>query len=444
MTFEINETHDINLKSWIESANAPDTDFPIQNLPFCYFDRSKSDGNGRLGVLIGDKVLDLVRCREDGLFEIEELSNIYWSLSTGASVSNLFIQNKAELSAFRRQLIEILREEVDEKTRLAVGKNLIDSKTVHFDLPIYNVPNYTDFYCSIFHATNVGAMFRPDNPLLPNYKYIPIGYHGRASSIVISGTDVKRPKGQNRSDAEKPPVFIPCKNLDYEMEVGFFVGKGNQLGESIPIERAEEHIFGLCLVNDWSARDMQAWEYQPLGPFLAKNFATSLSPFVVTMEALAPFRVPAFERDAEDPPPLDYLNGETNQKFGGIDLKLEVYIQTAKMREENIAPFLLSRSNMKDLYWTIGQMLTHHASNGCNLQTGDLMATGTVSGREKTERGCLLELTWRGTEPLELPNGEQRRFLEDGDEIIMKGFCEREGFRRIGFGECRGEILPAD
>jgi fumarylacetoacetase len=444
MTYEINETHDLNLKSWIESANAPDTDFPIQNLPFCYFDRSPSDGNGRIGVLIGDYVLDLVRCREDGLFEIEELSDIYWSLAVGGAVSNLFTRDKVALSVFRRRLVEILREDIDKNTRLIVERNLSETKTVNFDLPVYDVPNYTDFYCSIFHATNVGAMFRPDNPLLPNYKYIPIGYHGRASSIVVSGTDVKRPKGQNRADADAPPVFIPVKNLDYEMEVGFFVGKGNTLGESIPIENAEEHIFGLCLVNDWSARDIQAWEYQPLGPFLAKNFATTVSPFVVTMEALAPFRVPAFEREEGDPQPLDYLNGEQNKKFGGFDIKLEVYIQTPKMRDENEAPFMLSRSNMKDLYWTIGQMLTHHASNGCNLQTGDLMATGTVSGREKHERGCLLELTWRGKEPIKLPNGEQRRFLEDGDEIIMRGFCEREGFRRIGFGECRGRILPAE
>jgi fumarylacetoacetase len=444
MTYEINETHDLNLKSWIESANAPDTDFPIQNLPFCYFDRSPSDGNGRIGVLIGDYVLDLVRCREDGLFEIEELSDIYWSLAVGGAVSNLFTRDKVALSVFRRRLVEILREDIDKNTRLIVERNLSETKTVNFDLPVYDVPNYTDFYCSIFHATNVGAMFRPDNPLLPNYKYIPIGYHGRASSIVVSGTDVKRPKGQNRADADAPPVFIPAKNLDYEMEVGFFVGKGNTLGESIPIENAEEHIFGLCLVNDWSARDIQAWEYQPLGPFLAKNFATTVSPFVVTMEALAPFRVPAFEREEGDPQPLDYLNGEQNKKFGGFDIKLEVYIQTPKMRDENEAPFMLSRSNMKDLYWTIGQMLTHHASNGCNLQTGDLMATGTVSGREKHERGCLLELTWRGKEPIKLPNGEQRRFLEDGDEIIMRGFCEREGFRRIGFGECRGRILPAE
>lgn len=444
MTYEINETHDPNLKSWIESANQPDTDFPIQNLPFCYFDRSSSDGNGRIGILIGDYVLDLVRCREDGLFEIEELSGIYWSLAVGGAVSNLFNRDKEALSAFRRRLVEILREDTDENTRLIVERNLSETKTINFDLPVYNIPNYTDFYCSIFHATNVGAMFRPDNPLLPNYKYIPIGYHGRASSIVVSGTDVKRPQGQNRTDQDAPPVFAPCKNLDYEMEVGFFVGKGNNLGQSIPIESAEDHIFGLCLVNDWSARDIQAWEYQPLGPFLAKSFATTVSPFVVTMEALAPFRVPAFERDADDPQPLDYLNGETNQKFGGFDIKLEVYIQTEKMRGENVAPALLSRSNMKDLYWTIGQMLAHHASNGCNLQTGDLMATGTVSGKEKSARGCLLELTWRGKEPIELPNGETRRFLEDGDEIIMKGFCEREGFRKIGFGECRGRIVPAE
>jgi fumarylacetoacetase len=296
----------------------------------------------------------------------------------------------------------------------------------------------------MFHATNVGTMFRPDNPLLPNYKFVPIGYHGRASSIVISGTEITRPKGQNRSDSEQPPIFAPCKNLDYEMEVGFFVGQGNQLGEPISIDEAEKHIFGLCLVNDWSARDIQAWEYQPLGPFLAKNFATSVSPFVVTMEALAPFRAPAFARDENDPKPLDYLHSEANEKSGGFDITLEVYLQTEKMRDAQQEPFLLSRSNTKDLYWTIAQMLTHHASNGCNLQTGDLMATGTVSGNSKDARGCLLELTWRGTEPIQLPNGETRRFLEDGDEVIMRGFCEREGFRRIGFGECRGVIVPVD
>ena len=430
--YEINETHAPDLKSWIESANAPDTDFPIQNLPFCVFSENKSD-EFKLGVAIGDYILDLDWLRED------VLEGDYW-ISFDGKISDI---RQDRLSRLRYELTTLLSDKYPKEKRSYVEDALILRSEVSF-VPPFQIGDYTDFYCSIFHATNVGAMFRPDNPLLPNYKYIPIGYHGRASSIVISGTDVKRPNGQNRSDAEKPPVFMPAKNLDYEMEVGFFVGKGNNLGDTIPIESAEEHIFGLCLVNDWSARDIQAWEYQPLGPFLAKNFATTISPFVVTMEALAPFRVSAFEREEGDPQPLDYLNGEANQKSGGFDIKLEVYIQTPKMLEAGEEPFLLSRSNMKDLYWTIGQMLAHHASNGCNLQTGDLMATGTVSGREKTERGCLLELTWRGTQPIELPNGETRRFLEDGDEIIMHGFCEREGFRRIGFGTCRGRILPAD
>lgn len=446
MTYEINETHDPNLKSWIESANAPDTDFPIQNLPFCVFQHPgtgepKPYLHGNFGVVIGDKVLDIFQGFELGLFE--ELSEKF-TFRDYSEINDFVDESGLDgFSILRKSLSYAFSEKADERIKKIVEPLLYPLTEATFFQP-FQIGDYTDFYCSIFHATNVGAMFRPDNPLLPNYKYIPIGYHGRASSIVISGTDIKRPKGQNRADAEQPPVFIPCKNLDYEMEVGFFVGRGNELGESIPIERAEEHIFGLCLVNDWSARDIQSWEYQPLGPFLAKNFATTVSPFVVTMEALAPFRVPAFERDAGDPQPLDYLNGETNRQSGGFDINLEVYIQTEKMRAENIEPFLLSRSNMKDLYWTIGQMLTHHASNGCNLQTGDLMATGTVSGKEKSERGCLLELTWRGKEPIELPSGETRRFLEDGDEIIMKGFCEREGFRRIGFGECRGRILPAE
>jgi fumarylacetoacetase len=349
-----------------------------------------------------------------------------------------------EMPDFRKRCVEILSATFDSTKRKVAEECLVPLVDAEYFTAFENIRDYTDFYCSIYHATNVGSMFRPDNPLLPNYKYVPIGYHGRASSIVISGTDIKRPHGQNRSDAEAPPVFIPCKNLDYEMEVGFFVGQGNELGTSIPIGEAEKHIFGLCLVNDWSARDIQAWEYQPLGPFLAKNFATTISPFVVTMEALAPFRTKAFERDPDDSKPLDYLANEQNEKLGGIDVNLEVYIETQKMRDENIAPHMLSRSNMKDLYWTIGQMLTHHSSNGCNLQTGDLIATGTISGKEKSERGSMLELSWRGTEPIELPSGETRRFLEDGDEVIMKGYCEREGFRRIGFGECRGRIVPAD
>jgi fumarylacetoacetase len=442
MIYEINETHDPNLKSWIESANAPGTDFPIQNLPFCVFTRSCSYENVRIGVAVGDFVLDVHACYESCLFDDESFT-IAVSADNYCLDHSVMRKNVNLQAAFRRRLVEILSDVADADTRKKVERNLIPTEEVEFHLPAH-IGDYTDFYCSIFHATNVGSMFRPDNPLLENYKWLPVGYHGRASSIVVSGTEITRPKGQNRSDANAPPQFIPAKNLDYEMEVGFFVGKPNELGEPISIKTAEEHIFGLCLVNDWSARDVQSWEYQPLGPFLAKNFATSISPFVITMEALAPFRTNAFERDANDPQPLEYLSDEANRKSGGFDINLEVYLQTEKMRDENAEPFLLSRSNTKDLYWTIAQMLTHHASNGCNLQTGDLMATGTVSGESKEERGCLLELTWRGTEPIELPNGETRRFLEDGDEIIMKGFCEREGFKRIGFGECRGRILPAE
>ncbi|CAN5334059.1 fumarylacetoacetase [soil metagenome] len=442
MTYEINETHDQNLKSWIESANAPDTDFPIQNLPFCVFTRSCTYENVRIGIGIGDYVLDVYACYECCLFDDDSFT-IAVSADNYCLDHSVMKKNANLQKAFRRRLVEILSEDADEETRKNVERNLIPMDEVEFQLPAH-IGDYTDFYCSIYHATNVGKLFRPDNPLMPNYKWIPIGYHGRASSIVVSGEDVVRPKGQNHSNEDAPPVYIPSKALDYEMEVGFFVGKGNELGETIDIKDAEEHIFGLCLVNDWSARDIQGWEYQPLGPFLGKSFATTISPFVVTMEALAPFRIPSFERDADDPKPLDYLASEENEKYGGLDIKLEVYIQTEKMRQENIEPHLLSRSNLKDLYWTIGQMLTHHASNGCNLQTGDLMATGTVSGKEDSERGCLLEMTKRGAEPVELPSGETRKFLEDGDEIIMKGFCEKEGFRRIGFGTCRGTIVSAE
>ena len=440
--YEINETHDPNLRSWVESANDPNTDFPIQNLPWC----SVLDSDSRIGVRIGASILDLGALSETGLLDLDqnELGHYHRFLTYDSQLNLAFEVAPVEMwFRLRREFIRLLAIDASAKTKETIEKCLLPANTIEYAVP-FEIGDYTDFYCSIYHATNVGSMFRPDNPLMPNYKWVPIGYHGRASSIVMSGTDIRRPKGQNRSDAEQPPIFIPAKNLDYEMELGFFVGRGNELGEPIPIGEAEDHIFGVCLVNDWSARDIQAWEYQPLGPFLAKNFATTISPFVVTMEALAPFRTAAFERAEGDPQPLPYLSDERNQKFGGLDINLEVYIQTERMRNENIEPHLLSRSNTKDLYWTIGQMLTHHASNGCNLQTGDLMATGTVSGKSKEERGCLLELTWRGKEPIELPSGEQRRFLEDGDEIIMKGYCEREGFRRIGLGECRGRIIPAD
>jgi fumarylacetoacetase len=351
--------------------------------------------------------------------------------------------------ALRRRLHAILGEDASVSDRQAASCHLVSQADVDMFLPAV-VGDYTDFYASIFHATNVGKLFRPDNPLLPNYKYIPIGYHGRASSLVPTGTPVRRPSGQTRDGDHDPnkvpndaPKFGPTRALDYEVELGFFVGAGNRLGKSIPIREAEEHIFGICLVNDWSARDIQAWEYQPLGPFLGKSFATSLSPWVVTMEALAPFRTPAFTRAEGDPAPLPYLFDPSDQEQGGLNLCLEVSLLSVRMREAGIAPVVLGRSNFRDMYWTMAQMLTHHASNGCNLRAGDLLASGTVSGADKTARGCLLELTSRGKDPVTLPTGEPRKFLEDGDEIILRGCCEREGFRRIGLGSCRGTILPA-
>jgi fumarylacetoacetase len=343
--------------------------------------------------------------------------------------------------ALRRRLHEILREAASDSNRKIVAQHLVGQAEVDMLIPA-EVGDYTDFYASIFHATNVGKLFRADNPLLPNYKYIPIGYHGRASSLVPSGTDVARPSGQTR-DGEAEPRFGPTKALDYELELGFFVSKGNALGHPIPIAAAEEHIFGVCLVNDWSARDIQAWEYQPLGPFLGKSFATSLSPWVVTLEALAPFRTAAFARPEGDPHPLPHLSSQENQKNGGLDLWLEVSVLSTRMRDASMEPAILGRSNFRDMYWTMAQMLTHHASNGCNLRPCDLLASGTVSGPDKSARGCLLELTSRGKEPVTLLTGEQRKFLEDGDEVILSGYCEKDGFRRIGLGSCRGTVLPS-
>jgi len=301
------------------------------------------------------------------------------------------------------------------------------------------IGDYTDFYASIFHATNVGSMLRPDEPLLPNYKYVPIGYHGRASSIVVSGTPIVRPRGQVKPEAGMEPAYQLSRRLDYELEIGAWIGTGNAQGAPIPIDTAESHLFGLCLLNDWSARDVQQWEYQPLGPFLAKSFATSLSPWVITMDALEPFRVAASRRPAGDPEPLPYLTSAADQERGGIDLRLEVSLATDAMRTAGVPPVIVSRSSLRHLYWTLSQLVTHHTSNGCNLRPGDLLGSGTVSGPTRESRGCLLELTWRGTEPIQL-GSETRRFLEDGDEVVFRGWCERPGWRRIGFGECRGIV----
>lgn len=438
MTFKLNATHDPALKSWVVSANLPECDFPIQNLPFGVFRPAGSFDLPRVGVAIGDQVVDVGRLLELGLVgeDAAEAAEACWDPALNA----LMALGPEHASALRAELSRLLV--AGSPTAEAMAPALLPQSDVEMELPA-EIGDYTDFYCSLYHAQNVGAMFRPDNPLMPNYKHLPVGYHGRASSIVASGTPVRRPRGQSKADDAPAPVFGPSRLLDYELEVGFFVGAGNTLGEPIALAQAEGHLFGYCLVNDWSARDLQKWEYQPLGPFLGKSFATSISPWVVTTEALAPFRVPAFERVEGDPQPLPYLDSPANRTHGALDLGLEAWLTTAKMRERGLAPHLLSRSNLRDLYWTPAQMLTHHASNGCNLVPGDLLASGTVSGAAKESRGCLLELTQRGSEPIALPSGEMRRFLEDGDEVILRGFCERPGAVRIGLGECRGMILPA-
>ncbi len=424
-----------NQLSWIESANRPDTDFPIQNLPFGVFCSGPSRA---IGIAIGDCILDLSRAAQAGL--LNSLPPETVQACSAPNLNPLMSLGRAHWLPLRQRFTELLR--AGSEHQAAVEPLLLPMRKAVM-LPPAHIGDYTDFYASIHHATNVGRLFRPGNPLLPNYKYVPVGYHGRASSIVVSGATVHRPSGQSKDPATGAPVFGPSRALDYELEVGFFTGPGNALGQPIPIAEAEQHIFGLCLLNDWSARDIQSWEYQPLGPFLAKSFATSISPWVVTMEALAAYRVPAYPRPDGDPAPLPYLTSPEDQAHGGIDLTLEVHLASRQMRDSGQPPMRLSRGNLRNLYWTLAQLLTHHASNGCNLQPGDLLASGTVSGPSPDERGCLLELTQRGADPIRLPTGEIRKFLEDGDEVILRGYCQREGFPRIGFGECRGDVAHA-
>jgi fumarylacetoacetase len=437
----MNSTHDITLRSWVESANEAEADFPIQNLPYGVFSTpGEKPTSARVGVAIGDSILDVTAAVLAGLLPPSRAAT-----ACESPTLNRFMQlGKAYQSALRSALSELLARDSDAGREAAAVRDSIlvpmDRATVH--LPVA-IGDYTDFYASIHHATNVGRMFRPDSPLLPNYKYVPIGYHGRASSVVVSGAPVKRPEGQVRAPDAPAPTFGASRMLDYESELGVFVGRGNQLGTPIRISDAEDHIFGYCLVNDWSARDIQTWEYQPLGPFLAKNFATTISPWVVTAEAAEPYRIAAAARPAGDPRPLDYLLSEENEARGGLDAILEVHLSSARMRDARIPAVLLSRAPFSLMYWTLAQMVTHHASNGCNLRTGDLMASGTVSGPAPDAMGCLLEITQRGTNPVALPTGETRRFLEDGDEVIMRGYLQAEKRPRIGFGECRGVILPA-
>ena len=438
MNNRLNETHDLKARSWVTSANDGKTDFPLQNLPFGVFDHPHRE-SPRIGVAIGDRILDLCEAVNCNAFtDVDELTRV---ACAEEHLNLLMAIGPERLSALRKAIFRSLRDDVDAERKKVLSACLAAQSEVEMVLPA-RIGDYTDFYASIYHATNVGSMFRPDNPLLPNYKWVPIGYHGRASSIVVSGTEVKRPSGQVKAEDAAAPSFGKSKRLDYELEVGVFVGEANEQGVPIDIAKAREHIFGLTLVNDWSARDVQAWEYQPLGPFLAKNFATTISPWVVTLEALEPFRGAAFTRADGDPKPLEYLSDEEDQRSGNIEITLEVAIATRKMRELGVAAETVSKGSFTNMYWTIAQLLTHHASNGCNLQSGDLLASGTVSGKDKSSRGCLLELTWKGTEPLKFANGEERKFLEDGDEVVIRGYCEKQGTARVGFGECRGIIVP--
>ena len=433
------ETHDPELRSWVEAAHDPSTDFPIQNLPFGVFSPDEHGSAPRVGIAIGNGILDLSICAAEGVFHGPAAEAAHKCESP--ALNELMSLGSEAWRALRRGVSDFLSidgEGYEHYKRLG-DRLVVPMSSARLHLPAV-IGDYTDFYASVYHATNLGSMFRPDNPLLPNYKYVPIGYHGRASSLVPSGTPVTRPAGQRKAPDDPAPAFGPSRLLDYEAEIGMFVGPGNALGEPIPISAAGERIFGMCLVNDWSARDIQSWEYQPLGPFLGKNFATTVSPWVVTMDALAPFRVPAFRRPPDDPAPLDYLSDSEDQRSGGVDIQIEAWLRTAKMRESRQEPVRLSLATFADMYWTPAQLLTHHASNGCNLRPGDLLASGTISGPDDGSRGSLIELTWRGTKPLQLPNGETRKFLEDGDEITLRGHCEREGFARIGLGECVGVV----
>lgn len=429
----LNATHDPALRSWVASANDPIGDFPVQNLPFGVF-APAAGGESRIGVAIGSAVLDLRAAVRRGAF-----SGTPWQSLCADRLDDFLALGPGAWSTARAALSQALRS--GSPLQSALQPCLLEQRDVRLRLPA-RIGDYTDFFTSLHHATRVGQLFRPDQPLLPNYKWVPIAYHGRSSSIVASGTPVVRPVGQTAPRGETVPAFGASRRLDYELELAALIGPGNAQGEPVPLSMAEQHVFGLCVLNDWSARDVQTWEYQPLGPFLAKNFATSISPWIVTLEALEPFRC-GWTRTAPDPLPLPYLDEPALRVRGAFDIALSVWLRTAAMAAQGVAPAQLSRSNFRDAYWTISQMVTHHTVGGCNLRPGDLLATGTQSGPIPEESGSLLELTQAGKVPVKLPGGEERSFLEDGDEVILKAFCENSGAARIGFGECSGVVRPA-
>ncbi|WP_312934118.1 fumarylacetoacetase [Pseudomonas sp.] len=422
-------------RSWVEHANGH-ADFPLQNLPLGIF--SRPGEARRCGVAIGEAILDLPAVLDAGLLDGQAKVA---AEAASATLNALFALGQPARLALRERLLVLLAEGSEHQA--ALRPLLYPAHACQMHLPA-QVGDYTDFYVGIQHATNVGKLFRPDNPLLPNYKYVPIGYHGRASTLRPSGVEVRRPKGQTLPAGHSEPRFGPCARLDYELELGIWIGQGNAMGEAIDIGKAAEHVAGLCLLNDWSARDIQAWEYQPLGPFLSKSFITTLSPWVITAEALAPFRCTQPARPEGDPQPLPYLLDAQDQTQGAFDIELEVLLLTARMRDAGMAPERLALSNSLSMYWTVAQLVAHHSVNGCQLQPGDLFGSGTLSGAGQGAYGSLLEITEGGKHPVQLANGEQRTFLEDGDEVILRGRCVREGVASIGFGECRGRVVAAN
>ncbi len=446
----LNHTHDIKARSWLASANAAGCNFPIQNLPYAMFAEKGTYLQWRAGVAIGDQVLDLAALHSAHLNNKKLLTGLAAAaLETAAVPSqkvmglNAFMATGPETwQALRYALFALLSSDATPDTQAAVQACLIPQANAVYRVPS-NIGDYTDFYTSIHHARNVGRIARPDDPLTSNFQWIPIAYHGRASSVVVSGTPFRRPMGQSMAPGAKAPVYGPCARMDFELELGLFIGQGNSMGEPIALAKAEDHMFGVCLLNDWSARDIQFWEMAPLGPFLGKNFCTTISPWIVTMEALAPYRLP-FTRPADEPQPLTYLEGATNRAQGVIDIELEVLIESAQHRAQGQAASTITKTSFRHQYWTFAQMVTQHTMGGCNLQSGDLLGSGTISGPTPEQAGAIIELTKGGKEPITLNNGETRAFLQDGDAVMLRGWCQRDGFARIGFGESRGEVLPAN
>ncbi len=437
----LNHTHDSRARSWVSSANVAGTDFPIQNLPFASFKRKNTLEPMRGGVAIGDQVLDLQLLATRGCLSGNAMAQAAADVAALSQLNAFMALVPVAWSALRHALFDLLHTTASAAVQQSVEACLVPQSAVEYGLPAH-IGDYTDFYTSIYHATNVGKLFRPDNPLLPNYRWVPIGYHGRASSVLVSGHAFHRPRGQVLPPGQTCPVLAPAARLDWELELGVFIGRGNALGQPIALDNADQHVFGMCLLNDWSARDIQAWEYQPLGPFLSKNFATTISPWIVTLEALAPYRR-AMERPDNKRDDVAYLQSERNTSSGALDIQLRIGLTSASMRDAKQDVHWVCQTSYRHAYWTLAQMVAHHTVNGCNLQAGDLLGTGTLSGPTLDQAGALLELTEGGKHPIALPDGQLRTFLQDGDEVTLQGWCEKPGAARIGFGECHAKVLPS-